>query len=89
MIDRLQQFLGKNKLFLLCKLSSKRKNILVPLGSEIKGEGFIVDVLGQPAILVRNSYDYIRTSPVIEIANIENGIMIFETQGGIYRLETL
>jgi len=94
MIDKLKQMASLDVEFSLEKISSKRANWSVGVGDRIVGMLSVVDLppendwAGGTAVRVDGrGWKYIRTSPVVNVMLENEGAMLIETEGGMYRLE--
>lgn len=59
-------------------------------GMHVTGDLLIVDVQGNPSVMVMQTYHrYIRTSPIVKVIEVDGNSMTFETEGGIYLLEKI
>lgn len=63
-------------------------------GDTVRGPAEIVKIVGKPGVKVWNDkaerisdLTYIRTSPIVKILDKTDTSIIFQTEGGIYKLE--
>jgi hypothetical protein len=80
--------------FKLTKTGSKRDNSTVYIGESLKGSLTIHKLKKekQDIVLVEiqgRGFDFMRTSPVVKITDQTSDSILFETEGGFYKLETL
>ena len=84
--------LVSNHKYRLTKTSSSRPNWFVSVDDTITGTLEIVDVanLTKPCVKVSvSSNAYLRTSPIVEVIDVDNSKISFRTEGGTYLLEDL
>lgn len=93
-LESLKRFVGKE--VRLTKKESKRPNWSVEVGHVSKGEfnlhfypatGKLPEALG--AEVVGNGFQFTRTSPIVKVVDESENSAIFETEGGVYVVETL
>ncbi len=90
-IQPLERFNDLPNDFKLTKLSSKRPNSYVGVG-ETRTGGFYLTKWSATAKLPEQTgvvIDTLTTSPIVKIIDFGETFTIFETEGGVYKLEIL
>ena len=88
----------KQGVYRLTKITTKSDWSMIKPGIFVEGPLSIVSRNLRPHVVVDNNnyngadYDsvrYIKTSPVVKVLDLTDGVLNFETEGGTYRLEKL
>lgn len=76
----------------LTKTESRNQNSRVSSGTFVTGDPSVIEVkrTGLPGLRVQGQgFNYIRTSPIVKVLDSSDTVTVFETEGGVYRLERL
>lgn len=77
----------------LTKIEDHREFSMVFRGDSVTGSLSIVNVksLNLPGVRVQGDrmWNYIRTSPIVKVLDSDEKSITFQTEGGVYRLDTL
>lgn len=91
-LSKFNKFMGKE--CKLTKIGSKRENYFVDVGHSQHGEMDLYEYLQtdtSPAatgvILRARGFNFLRTSPIVKVTDETSDSLIFETEGGVYKLD--
>ena len=82
----------ENKRTVLTKLESTRTNLHVPTGRTKVGEFSLYPLADNSiCVLVGSTFsgEYLRTSPVVKIIDMTETSTVFQTEGGVYKVEDI
>jgi hypothetical protein len=80
--------------FKLTKTASKRDNSMVFIGESLSGDLIIHDIQrdNKQITMVQiqgRGFEFMRTSPIVKVTDQTSDTILFETEGGHYKLERL
>ena len=88
-LKAIKAFIKSDNDYKLTKVSSKRPNSCVDVDTRYVGTPKLFDFSGGETGLriYGRGFDFMQTSPIVKVLDQTDSVLMFETEGGVYRLE--